>query len=66
MEASYTLSAGMVFFYHVLLISSAFSFWIYWLNKHPEDLQNASVPTFTVLAVMGTFWAILGRRTTIP
>ncbi|KAK6811346.1 hypothetical protein RU639_012790 [Aspergillus parasiticus] len=37
-------------------------FWIYWLNYHPGDLQNASVPSSTVLALIAAFWGIFARR----
>ena len=33
-------------------------FFIYWLVKHPGDLQNASVPYFMLVAAVGGFIAI--------
>lgn len=61
-EADYVLSFRILFLYHLGLIFSAFAFWIHWLTHHPDDLQNASVPIFTVLGLMGAFWGLLGRR----
>ena len=64
-EAGYALSFAMLVIYHVIPIILAFGFWIYWLKNHPDDLQNASVPTFTVLNVMAVFWWLLGRQVNI-
>lgn len=61
-EADCALSFAILFIYHIFFIFSAFGFWIYWLKNHPDDLQNASVPTFTVLSLIGAFWGLLGRR----
>lgn len=61
-EADYALSFAILFIYHVVFIFSALGFWVYWLRNHPDDLQNASVPTFTVLGLLGAFWGLLGRR----
>jgi hypothetical protein len=33
-------------------------FFIWWLEGHPGDLQNASIPFFMILAIMGTFVAL--------
>ncbi|KAL4947835.1 hypothetical protein BDW69DRAFT_177632 [Aspergillus filifer] len=60
LEADYSLSFAILSAYHVLLIFLAFGFWIYWLKNHPNDLQNASVPVFTVCTLMTTFWGIFG------
>lgn len=60
LEADYSLSFAILSVYHVVLIFLAFGFWIYWLNKYPNDLQNASVPSFIVFALMTTFWGLFG------
>lgn len=61
-EAEYALSFVILFVYHAVLILAAFAFWVYWLKNHPNDLQNASVPIFTVFGLMGAFWGLFGRR----
>jgi hypothetical protein len=60
-EADYLPSSAFFFFYHAILILSGFSFWIYWLKEHPGDLQNASVPLFTLFALIAAFWAFVGK-----
>jgi hypothetical protein len=61
-EADYLPSAAFFFLYHTVLILSGFGFWIYWLTQHPGDLQNASVPLFTVFGLIAGFWTLLGKR----
>jgi hypothetical protein len=61
-NAAYSISHSRVFVYHFVLILSGFVFWIYWLKTHPSDLQNASVPLFTIIMLLGTFWTLYGRR----
>ena len=58
-EADYMLSGLIVFAYHALAIVGAFLFFVYWLLYHPNDLQNASVPLFTVLALIMAMWVWL-------
>jgi hypothetical protein len=58
-EADYMLSGLIVFVYHVFAILGAFLFFVYWLFYHPSDLQNASVPLFTVLALIMAIWVWL-------
>jgi hypothetical protein len=36
-----------------IAIISGLIFFIWWLKKHPGDLQNASIPFFMILAAMG-------------
>jgi hypothetical protein len=48
--------------YHVAVLIPAFSFWVYWLRNHPNDLQNASVPAFTLLGIIGASWALFGKN----
>ncbi|KAI8623942.1 hypothetical protein F5Y19DRAFT_481082 [Xylariaceae sp. FL1651] len=60
-EADYLPSNVFFFLYHAILILSGFGFWIYWLREHPGDLQNASVPLFTIFALIAAFWAFLGK-----
>lgn len=62
-EADYLPSSAFFFLYHAVLILSGFGFWIYWLKEHPGDLQNASVPLFTMFALIAAFWAFVGKGT---
>jgi hypothetical protein len=62
LEADYSLSFAILFMYHVTVLFPAFSFWIYWLRNHPNDLQNASVPAFTLLGIIGACWGLFGKR----
>jgi hypothetical protein len=48
----------MMTLYHGVLLAGGVAFFIYWLVKHPGDLQNASVPLFTALGLMASFWTI--------
>lgn len=44
----------------ILVVSACLglSFFIYWLIKHPGDIQNASVPYFMLMAAIGAFVAL--------
>ena len=61
LEADYNVSFLYVLIYHMLLIVPAFGFWIFWLMTNPGNLQNASVPFFTVLSAIGLFWATYAK-----
>jgi hypothetical protein len=58
LNARENISFVMVAIYNFLLLVMPFAFWICWLSvwKHPGDLQNASVPTAVVAALMPLFW----------
>lgn len=62
LEADYMLSLRILAAYYVLTIVPAFVFWGYWMVRHPGDLQNASVPLMTVLALITVFWIMMGKR----
>ena len=62
-QANYMLSFARVFTYHIIPILGGFAFWIWWLRHYPSDLQNASVPLFTIGMLLGTSWALIGRYT---
>ena len=62
LEADYNVSFLYVLIYHMLLIIPAIGFWVFWLLNHPGDLQNASVPFFTVLSITGLFWATYAKE----
>jgi hypothetical protein len=36
------------------IIATTWSFWAYWLWQHDGDLQNASVPFFAAMVLIGT------------
>jgi hypothetical protein len=55
-EADYALSFFLLSIYHLIPLLSCFAFWIYWQIFHPDDLQTASVPILTTIALMGLFW----------
>ena len=65
-EASYLPSHLFFLVYHVAFLLSGFGFWAYWIRHHPDDLQNASVPLFTVIMLIGSFWTLFGKRLGIP
>jgi len=62
LEADYLLSFIVLFMYHHMDLFPAFSFWVYWLRNHPNDLQNAFVPDFTLLGIIGACWGLFGKR----
>lgn len=61
-QAGYMPSVAVFFVYHAVLVLAGFGFWIWWLNKHPSDLQNAAVPLFTVGMLITSFWALFGKQ----
>ncbi|KAH3951285.1 hypothetical protein HBH98_084360 [Parastagonospora nodorum] len=61
LEAVYVLSFPTVFAYHTLSILGWSGFWIWWLKQHPNDLQNASVPTMVFMGIIASFWVLPGR-----
>ncbi|KAF2130731.1 hypothetical protein P153DRAFT_336557 [Dothidotthia symphoricarpi CBS 119687] len=62
LEADYALSFAFLAAYHLVPIFAALGFWVYWLWTHPGDLQNSSVPIFTVLALFAAFWMMFGKH----
>ena len=62
LEADYMLSLRILAAYHILTIVPAFAFWGWWLTRYPGDLQNASVPLMTVLALITVYWIMAGKR----
>lgn len=60
-EAEYLPSGVLFLIYHTVFILLGFSFWVYWLKQNPGDLQNASVPLFTVLGLIAGFWTFYGK-----
>lgn len=60
-EAVYALSFPIIFIYHMLSILAWSGFWVWWLKTHPNDLQNASIPTMAYLAILASFWVLPAR-----
>lgn len=56
-QAHYTPKALMVVFYHVIMFVGPLIFFIVWLIRHPGDLQNASVPLVTTVAMAALIWS---------
>jgi hypothetical protein len=46
-------------FFYILAVSTGIGliFFVYWLVKHPGDIQNASVPYFMLMTAVGGFIA---------
>ncbi|KAF2998955.1 hypothetical protein E8E13_006894 [Curvularia kusanoi] len=63
LEAKHEISVARVFIYHVLVLAFPFGFWAWWQTKHPDDLQNASVPATVALALLSLFWGSNGILT---
>lgn len=63
LEARHDISAAYVAFYHLLILTFPFGFWIWWQATHPGDLQNASIPVTVVLTMLSLFWGTNGILT---
>lgn len=44
LEAVFAVSFAYVFVYHCVMVAGPFAFFWWWLQVHPNDLQNASIP----------------------
>lgn len=55
LRACEALSFFRILILFLIIQAGPIAFFIYWLRKHPGDLQNASVPLFLAFALMGTF-----------
>jgi hypothetical protein len=55
------ISAVRVVLYHILALLGPLIFWYLWLWywNHEADLQNASVPFFSMISLLSLFWALL-------
>ncbi|KAH7086605.1 hypothetical protein FB567DRAFT_603720 [Paraphoma chrysanthemicola] len=63
LEAKHVVSALYVVVYHVLIFLLPFGFWAWWMSKHPDDMQGASVPVTIVLGMLSLFWSTNGILT---
>jgi hypothetical protein len=62
LQACYHPSFVKMAIYHLVPILGGAAFWVFWLVKiSSTDLQNASVPLLTVVALIATYWALNGK-----
>ena len=55
------VSFVMIALYHFVILTPTLVFWLLWLFywDHGGDLQNASVPFFSALGLIGLMWFYL-------
>lgn len=55
-QCTFEISGFRVFIWHVVIFALPFSFWAWWQNRHPDDVQSAAVPLALVIAGVAAFW----------
>ncbi|EXA50788.1 hypothetical protein FOVG_03356 [Fusarium oxysporum f. sp. pisi HDV247] len=60
LEARHCISCFHVIIYHLLILVPPFVLWGWWMSRHPDDIQSASVPMTIVLAMISMFWSATG------
>ncbi|KAF5631440.1 hypothetical protein F52700_6843 [Fusarium sp. NRRL 52700] len=60
LEARHCISCFHVIMYHLLILIPPFALWGWWMSRHPDDIQSASVPMTVVLAMISMFWSATG------
>ncbi|KAF4424233.1 hypothetical protein F53441_14240 [Fusarium austroafricanum] len=60
LEARHCISSFHVILYHLLILVPPFALWGWWMKRHPDDIQSASVPITIVLAMISMFWSATG------
>ncbi|KAF5576691.1 hypothetical protein FPANT_10802 [Fusarium pseudoanthophilum] len=60
LEARHCISCFHVIVYHLLILIPPFVLWGWWMSRHPDDIQSASVPMTIVLAMISMFWSATG------
>nr|RBQ90555.1 hypothetical protein FVER53263_07864 [Fusarium verticillioides] len=60
LEARHCISCFHVIVYHLLILIPPFVLWGWWMIRHPDDIQSASVPMTVVLAMISMFWSATG------
>ncbi|KAF5605406.1 hypothetical protein FPCIR_422 [Fusarium pseudocircinatum] len=60
LEARHCISCFHVIIYHLLILIPPFVLWGWWMSRHPDDIQSASVPMTVVLAMTSMFWSATG------
>ncbi|KAF4415576.1 small s [Fusarium acutatum] len=60
LEARHCISCFHVIIYHLLILIPPFVLWGWWMSRHPDDIQSASVPMTIVLAMISMFWSATG------
>lgn len=63
LEAKYVVSAAYLFVYHILIFTIPFGLWAWWIKKHPDDVQGASVPMTVAIGILSLFWSTSGLLT---
>jgi hypothetical protein len=63
LKARHEVSAAYVAFYHILILIPPFIFWGWWQSRHPNDLQNASIPATVAIGLLSLFWGTNGILT---
>ena len=63
LQAQYEVSAIYVAVYHLVILIPPFVFWGWWQSKHPNDLQNASIPATVAIGLLSIFWGTNGILT---
>ena len=63
LEAKHIISALYLVVYHFIIFLLPFGLWGWWIKKHPDDLQGASVPITMVLGFLSLFWSTNGILT---
>lgn len=56
LEIVFGLSLVRITMYHAIIVSGPAVFWGLWLRQWPTDWQNASVPFFTIVALLSLLW----------
>ncbi|KAF2137371.1 uncharacterized protein K452DRAFT_235962, partial [Aplosporella prunicola CBS 121167] len=60
LQANYAVSFLFVVVYYLFTMGLTYIFLICWLSRHPNDLQNASIPFFMLSAMLPQILAITG------
>lgn len=63
LETVFEPCVSRIIVYHCVVVAGPFVFWCWWLDQHPDDLQNASVPMAIVLGGLSLFWCSAGILT---
>ncbi|KAH7349239.1 hypothetical protein BKA66DRAFT_476761 [Pyrenochaeta sp. MPI-SDFR-AT-0127] len=63
LEAKHLILAAYVVIYHFVIFLLPFGFLGWWISKHPDNLQGASVPVTVILGLLSLFWISSGILT---
>jgi amino acid transporter len=59
-KAQLVVSAAHLFVYNLLILVAPVVFYGWWLSKHPDALQDASVPLTIIVGLLTLFWTMTG------